>query len=129
MKKLKTKNDRKCIKNITNWRKMPRCKSKKQREKTRANTTDTKESNNPKITSTERMRKLSQRHKVVSSSVASQLGIDCNYKAAQAMNIDKDSNRSKYLGRSDNYCTTQQFFGPNFYKTIETCLYNTEYFK
>jgi hypothetical protein len=51
----------------------PKYKSKmrqKQRERARANRAESKESNKPKITSAERMRKLQERRKAETSGVA-----------------------------------------------------------
>jgi hypothetical protein len=71
----------------------PKYKSKmrrKQRERARANREESKESNKPKITSVERMRKLRVRRKAETLGVASEPGVASTSRAAQAMNIDMD---------------------------------------
>jgi hypothetical protein len=89
----------------------PKYKSKmrqKKRERARANTPESKESNKPKTTSAERMRKLWERRKAETSGVASEPGVGSTSRAAQAMDIDTDSEQStqnqtestKYLTRS-----------------------------
>jgi hypothetical protein len=66
----------------------------KQREKDRANRAESKESNKPKTTSMERMRKLRERRKTETSGVASEPGVASTSRAAQTMNIDTDSEQS-----------------------------------
>jgi hypothetical protein len=63
----------------------------KQRKRTRANITESKESNKSKNTSAERMRKLRERRKSVTSGVASDPGVAPTSRAAQAMDINTDS--------------------------------------
>jgi hypothetical protein len=75
----------------------PKYKSKmrqKQREKAQLNRTEYKESNKPKAMSVERMRKLWERHKAETSSVASELGVTSTSRMAQVMDIDTDSKQS-----------------------------------
>jgi hypothetical protein len=63
----------------------------KQRERARANRAESKESKKPKTTSVERMRKLRERRKAVTSGVASEPGVASTSRAAQAMDIDTNS--------------------------------------
>jgi hypothetical protein len=63
----------------------------KQRERARANRAESKESNKPKTTSSERMRKLRERRKAETSGVASDPGVASTSMAGQAMDIDTDS--------------------------------------
>jgi hypothetical protein len=75
----------------------PKYKSKmrqKQRERARANRAESEESNEPKTTSAERMRKLRERRKAETSCVASEPGVVSTSRAAQAMDIDTDSEQS-----------------------------------
>jgi hypothetical protein len=75
----------------------PKYKSKvrqKQREMARANTAESKESNKPKTTSAEWMRKLRERRKAETSVVASEPGVASTSRAAQAMDIDTYSEQS-----------------------------------
>jgi hypothetical protein len=75
----------------------PKYKNKmrqKQREKARANKAESKESNKPKTTSAERMRKLGERRKAETPGVASEPGVASTSRAAQAMDIDTDSEQS-----------------------------------
>jgi hypothetical protein len=72
----------------------PKCKSKmrqKQRERARANRAQPKESNRPKTTFAERMRKLRERRKAETSGVTSEPRVASTSRAAQAMDIDTDS--------------------------------------
>jgi hypothetical protein len=66
----------------------------KQRGRTRVNRTESKESNKPKTTSVERMRKLRERRKAETSGVTSEPGVASTSRAAQAMDIDMDSKQS-----------------------------------
>jgi hypothetical protein len=63
----------------------------KQREKARGNRAASKESNKPKTTSAERMRKLRDRRKPETSGVASEPGVASTSRGAQTMDIDTDS--------------------------------------
>jgi hypothetical protein len=75
----------------------PKYKSKmgqKQRERAWANRAESNESNNPKATSAEWMRKLRERRKTETSGVASWPGVTSTSRAAQAMDIDTDSEQS-----------------------------------
>jgi hypothetical protein len=75
----------------------PKYKSKmrqKQRERAWANRAESKESNKPKTTSAERLRKLRERRKAETSSVESMPGVASTRRAAQAMDIDTDSEQS-----------------------------------
>jgi ATP-dependent Lon protease len=75
----------------------PKYKSKirqKQRERARANRAESKESNKPKITSAERMRKLREHRKAETSSVASAPGVASTSRGGQAMDIDTASEQS-----------------------------------
>jgi hypothetical protein len=81
----------------TNQAMNPKYKSKmlqKQRERARVNRAESKESNKPKTTSAERMRKLRERHKAETSGVVSEPGVASTSRAAQAMDIDTDSKQS-----------------------------------
>jgi hypothetical protein len=72
----------------------PKYKSRmchKQRERARANRAESKESNKSKTTPAERMRKLRERPKAETSGVASEPGVASTSRAAQAMDIDTDS--------------------------------------
>jgi hypothetical protein len=72
----------------------PKYKSKmrqKQRERARVNRAESKESSKPKTTSPERMKKFRERRKAETSGVASEPGVASTSRAAQAMNIDMDS--------------------------------------
>jgi hypothetical protein len=66
----------------------------KQRERNRANRAEFKESNKPKTTTAEWMRKLRERRKSETSGVASEPGVASTSRAAQAMDIDTDSEQS-----------------------------------
>jgi hypothetical protein len=66
----------------------------KRRERALANRAQSKESNKPKTTSAERMRKLRERRKAETSDVASEPGVASTSRAAQAMDIDTDSEQS-----------------------------------
>jgi hypothetical protein len=75
----------------------PKYKSKlrqKQQGRGRVNRAESKESNKPKITSAERMRKLRERRKTETSGVASEPGVASTSRAARAMDIDTDSEQS-----------------------------------
>jgi hypothetical protein len=75
----------------------PKYKSKvrqKQRKNTRANRAQSKKSNKPKTTFAERMRKLGKRRKAETSGVARAPGVASTSRAAQAMDIDTDSEQS-----------------------------------
>jgi hypothetical protein len=75
----------------------PKYKSKirqKHWEMARANRTESKKSHKPKTTSAKRMRKLRERRKAETSGVASEPGVASTSRAAQAMNIDTDSEHS-----------------------------------
>jgi hypothetical protein len=75
----------------------PKYKTKmpqKQRERARANKAESKESNKSKTTSAERMRKLRECRKTETSGVASEPGVASTSRAAQAMDIDTDSEQS-----------------------------------
>jgi hypothetical protein len=63
----------------------------KQRERDRANRAESRESNKPKTTSAERMRRLQVRRKSETSDVTSEPGVASTSRAAQAMDIDSDS--------------------------------------
>jgi hypothetical protein len=63
----------------------------KQRERAQVNRAESKESNKPKTTSAERMRKLRERRKAETSGVAGEPGVASTSRAAQAMDIDTDS--------------------------------------
>jgi hypothetical protein len=66
----------------------------KQWERDWANRAESKESNNPKTTSAERMRKLRERRKAETSGVANEPGVASTSRAAQAIGIDTDSEQS-----------------------------------
>jgi hypothetical protein len=66
----------------------------KQRERARAKRAESKELNKPKITSAELMRQLRERRKAETSGVASEPGVASTSRAAQAMDIDTDSEQS-----------------------------------
>jgi hypothetical protein len=66
----------------------------KQRESARANIAESKESNKPKTTSAERMRKLRERRIAVTLGVTSEQGVTFTSRAAPAMDIDMDSEQS-----------------------------------
>jgi hypothetical protein len=66
----------------------------KQRERVRANRAESEGSNKPKTTSAEQMRKLRERRKAVTSGVARGPGVASTSRAAQAMDIDTDSEQS-----------------------------------
>jgi hypothetical protein len=71
----------------------PKYKSKmrqKQWERARANRIESKESNKPKITSAERMRKLQECRKAETSGVVSEPRLVSTSRAAQAMDIGMD---------------------------------------
>jgi hypothetical protein len=68
----------------------------KQQERARANRGESKESNKPKTTSAERMRKIQECCKVETLGVASELGVASTSRAAQAMDIDMDSEQSTH---------------------------------
>jgi hypothetical protein len=75
----------------------PEYKSKmrqKQRERARAISAESKESNTLKTTSAERMRKLREPRKAETSCVASEPGVASTSRAAQVMDIDTDSEQS-----------------------------------
>jgi hypothetical protein len=75
----------------------PKCNSKmrqKQQERAQANRAESKESNKPKTTSAEQMRKLWELCKAKTSGVASEPGVTSASRAAQAMDIDTDSEQS-----------------------------------
>jgi hypothetical protein len=75
----------------------PKYKSKmrqKQRERARATRAESNESNKPKTTPAERMRKLQGRRKAETSGVASEPGVASTSRATQAMDIDTDSEQS-----------------------------------
>jgi hypothetical protein len=63
----------------------------KQWERARANRAESKESNKPKTKSAERMIKLRERRKAETSSVAREPGVASTSRAAQARDIDTDS--------------------------------------
>jgi hypothetical protein len=68
----------------------PKYKSKmrqKQRKMARTNKAESKESNKPKTTSAERMKKLRERRKTETSGVASEPRVASTSMAAQAMDI------------------------------------------
>jgi hypothetical protein len=66
----------------------------KQRERARANRSESKESNKPKTTFAERMRKLRERRKAEISGVASEPGVASTSRATQAMDIGTDIEQS-----------------------------------
>jgi hypothetical protein len=66
----------------------------KQREMARTDRTESKESNKLKTTSAERMRKLRERRKSETSCVPSEPGVASTSRAAQAIDIDTDSEQS-----------------------------------
>jgi hypothetical protein len=75
----------------------PKYKSKmhqKQRERAQANRAESKESNKPKTTSAERMRKLWERRKAETSGVASEPGVASTSREGQAIDIDTVSEPS-----------------------------------
>jgi hypothetical protein len=75
----------------------PKYKSKmrqKKRKMDRAKRAEFKESNKSKTTSAERMRKLRERRKSDISGVANEPGVASTSRAAQAMDIDTDSELS-----------------------------------
>jgi hypothetical protein len=75
----------------------PKYKSKmrqKQWERVKANRAESKESNKLKTTSTEWMRKLREHRKSETWGVASEPGVASTSRAAQAMDIDTDSEQS-----------------------------------
>jgi hypothetical protein len=74
----------------------------KQRERARANRAESKESNKPKTTSAERMRKLRERRKAETSGVASEPGVASTSRAAQAMDIDTDSEHSTHQSQTES---------------------------
>jgi hypothetical protein len=77
----------------------PKYKSKmrqKQWERAQANRAESKESNKTKTTSAERMRKLRERRKAETSGVACEPGVTSTSRAAQAMDIDTDSEHSTH---------------------------------
>jgi hypothetical protein len=91
----------------------PKYKSKmrqKQRKRARADRAESKESNKPKTTSAERMRKLRERRKAETSGVANEPGVASTSRAAQAMDIDTDSEQS-----------TQSRTESTQYSTISLC--------
>jgi hypothetical protein len=63
----------------------------KQQKRARENRAKSKESNKPKTTSAEPMRKLRERRKAETSGVASEPGVASTSRAEQAMGIDTDS--------------------------------------
>jgi hypothetical protein len=63
----------------------------KQKERARGNRAESKESNKPKTTSAEQMRNLRERHKTETSGVTSEPWVASISRAAQAMDIDTDS--------------------------------------
>jgi hypothetical protein len=65
----------------------------KEREWARANRAESKESNKTKTTSSERLRKLRERRKAETSGVASEPGVASTSRAAQAMDIDTESDQ------------------------------------
>jgi hypothetical protein len=69
----------------------------KQREKARANRAESKEAKKPKTTSAERIRRLRERRKADTSDVASEPGVASISRAAQAMDIDTDSEQSTQI--------------------------------
>jgi hypothetical protein len=71
----------------------------KHQERARANIAESKELNKPKTTSAERMRKLRERRKSEISGVESQPGVASTIRAAQAMDIDTDSEQSTHSQR------------------------------
>jgi hypothetical protein len=75
----------------------PKYKSKmrqEQRERAPVNRAESKESNKPKTTSVEWMRKLREHGKAEILGVASEPGVASTSRAAQAMDIDTDSDQS-----------------------------------
>jgi hypothetical protein len=72
--------------------------SQKQRERGRGNRAESKDSNKPKTTSAEQMRKLRERRKAETSDFASEPGVASTSRADQAMDIDTDS--TEYSTRS-----------------------------
>jgi hypothetical protein len=66
-----------------------------QRERARANSAESKKSNKP-TTSAERMRKLRESRKAETSCLASEPGVASTSRAAQAMDIDTDSEQSTH---------------------------------
>jgi hypothetical protein len=83
----------------------PKYKSKmrlKQRQMSRTNRAEYKESKKPKTTSTKRMIKLRERRKAETFGVASEPGDASSSRAAQAMDIDMDSEQST---QSQTECT------------------------
>jgi hypothetical protein len=88
----------------------PKYKSKmrqKQRERARANRAESKESNKPKTTSAERMRKLRERCKAETFGVASEPGVASTSRAAQAMGIDTDSEQSTQSQKESTQYSTR----------------------
>jgi hypothetical protein len=91
----------------------PKYKNKmrlKQRKMARTNRAESKESNKPKTTSAEWMRKLRERRKLETSGVASEPGVASTSRAAEAMDIDTDSEQS-----------TQSQTESTQYSTISLC--------
>jgi hypothetical protein len=75
----------------------PKYKSKMHQklwERARENGAESKESNKPKTTSAERMRKLRERRKAETSGVASEPEVASTSRAAQAVDVDTDSEQS-----------------------------------
>jgi hypothetical protein len=75
----------------------PKYKSKmrqKQRESARSNRAESEQSNKSKTTSAERMRKLRERRKAETSGVANEPGVASTSRAAQAMDMDTNSEES-----------------------------------
>jgi hypothetical protein len=90
----------------------PKYKSKmrqKQRERARPYRAESKESNKPKTTSAERLRKLQETRKAETLGVASELGVASNSRAVQAMDIDTDGEQSTQSQTESTQYSTRSF--------------------
>lgn len=68
--------------------------TQKQQKRARTERADTRELNQPKTTSTKRMKELTQRGKAESSRVASEPGVTSTSRAVRTKNIDTSSEHS-----------------------------------
>jgi hypothetical protein len=82
----------------------------KQLERARANRAESKESNKPKTTSAKQMRKLRERCKAETSGVASEQGVTSTIRAAQAMDIDTDSEQSTQSQTESTQYSTRSLY-------------------
>jgi hypothetical protein len=71
------------------------------------NRAESKESNKLKTAPAERMRKLRERRKAETSGVASEPGVASTSRAAQAMDIDTDSEQSTQSGKESAQHSTR----------------------